>query len=122
MEHIWHLAHAADLADARETGMYRVSTRGQSLESVGFVHGSYPDQLAAVAGTIYADDPEPLVVMVLDPHVLRSCGLDVRDETDPADPDGGSFPHIYGPIPMDAVVAVRPASFHEGRFVVGSPA
>lgn len=102
--------------------MYRVSTRDQTLETVGFVHGSYPDQLAAVANALYSDDPEPLVVMVLDPHVLRSCGLDIREEPDPANPQGPPFPHIYGPIPMDAVVAVRPAAFEQGEFVVGSPA
>ncbi|MGC5616099.1 DUF952 domain-containing protein [Georgenia sp. Z1491] len=122
MEHIWHLAYAADLADARETGMYRVSTRGATLESVGFIHGSYPDQLAGVAAALYADDPEPLVVLVLDAHVLRSCGLEIREEPDPADPTGPAYPHIYGPIPMDAVVAVRPAALAAGELVVGAPA
>lgn len=122
MEHIWHLAYAADLADARETGMYRISTRNATLESVGFVHGSYPHQLAAIATTTYADDPGPLVVLVLDPNVLRSSGLEIRVEPDVSDPEGESYPHIYGPIPMDAVVAVRPASFENGEFVVGAPA
>lgn len=121
MEKIWHIAHDADLAHARETGMYRMSTRGVTLESAGFVHCSYDHQVEDVAKALFADAPDGLVVLVLDPEVLRSSGLTIRDEAG-ADTDGEAFPHVYGPIPMDAVVAVRPASFVDGEFVVGPPA
>jgi uncharacterized protein (DUF952 family) len=122
VEKIWHIAHDADLADARETGMYRMSTRGVTLESAGFVHCSYDHQVEDVAKALFSEDSDGLVVLVLDPDVLRSCGLTIRDEAESSSAGGEVYPHVYGPIPMDAVVAVRPASFVDGEFIVGPPA
>ncbi|WP_084959680.1 DUF952 domain-containing protein [Thermoactinospora rubra] len=91
---IFHLALERDWAGAGET--YRVSTRGRTLEEVGFIHCSATRaQLDAVARAYYADCREPLVVLVIDP-----AGLDVRVE--------GGFPHLYGPLPRTHVTTVVP--------------
>jgi len=65
-----------------------------------FLHLCEPDQLPGVLERFFAAEPEPLVLLEVDP-----AGLDVRRE---AAPDGaGVFPHLYGPLPVSAVTAVR---------------
>lgn len=99
-EPILHIALPGDWAAAQISGEYRVSTRGRSLEADGFIHCSYPHQLAGVAGRFYGDLTE-LVLLHLDPD-----RLDDEIRVEPA-VEGGSelFPHVYGPIPVAAVVA-----------------
>jgi len=105
---ILHIAHASDWEHALEQGEYRVSTRDATLDTVGFIHCSRGSQIYVVAAFVYADDPEPLVVLEID-----ESGLDVRDEDGG---DGELFPHVYGPIPVANVTAVRPAQFDDGIF------
>jgi glutathione S-transferase len=93
---LWHLAEGPEWADAVRTGSYQRSTRGQSLAEVGFVHCSYPDQLAGVAAAFYADAGD-LVLLRIDPARVPA-GIRVED----------GFPHIYGPIPVAAVTAAEP--------------
>ena len=69
------------------------------LES-GFVHCSSREQVGATATRVFPDEPL-LIVVALDEQRLD----DVRWE--PA-PDGESFPHVYGDLPLDAVVGVHP--------------
>lgn len=115
---IWHLTRREDWDRAVETGGYRVSTRGATLDEVGFVHGSLPHQLAAVAEFVFADEPADLCVLVIDGAAARAAGTRVELE------DGGGgerYPHVYGPIDPAWVLEVRAAWFDAGgRFVVGS--
>jgi uncharacterized protein (DUF952 family) len=47
-----------------------------------------------------------LLLLVLDPARI---GVEIRWEPGvPADPESMRFPHAYGPVPVDAVMAVRP--------------
>ncbi|MEU6740964.1 DUF952 domain-containing protein [Streptosporangium sandarakinum] len=99
---ILHLALAADWDAAREAGEYRISTLGRTLEEEGFIHACADhDQLHAVARRYYGDVTDPLVLLTIDP-----TGLDVRLEV----PDGAqeAFPHLYGPLPLTAVVSATP--------------
>ncbi|MEV0972215.1 DUF952 domain-containing protein [Microtetraspora glauca] len=99
---IVHLALAADWAEAMKRGEYRVSTLGRTLEEEGFIHASTdPGQARGVAGRYYRHVTEPLVLLTIDEDLL---GCPVRFEV----PDGSeeTFPHIYGPVPVGAVVAV----------------
>ncbi|MEU1294192.1 DUF952 domain-containing protein [Streptomyces sp. NPDC005840] len=92
---ILHLTERALWDAARARGVYEMSTRGRTLQEEGFVHCSTAAQLPGVAAAFYAglDD---LVVLVVDPALLDA---EVRYE--------GGFPHVYGPIPVNAVVEVR---------------
>ncbi|MGM7669742.1 DUF952 domain-containing protein [Microbacterium sp. A93] len=106
-----HIAESEEWARAREAGFYDRSTRGASIEQVGFLHASSgPDQVATVLAAVYADATEPLVLLTLDPAALYRAGLQVVLEPgDPRRPDGEWFPHVYGgPIPVAAVADVVP--------------
>jgi uncharacterized protein (DUF952 family) len=112
---ILHLALAGDWDAALRRGRYEVSTRGVTLAQQGFVHASTPAQLPRVAAACYAD-AGPLVVLVLDVDALEAAGSAVRWEV-PDDLDE-AFPHVYGPVPVSAVVAEVPAEVDgAGRLV-----
>jgi len=97
-----HITERTSWAAALETGRYRTSTRGVSLDEQGFIHCSLPHQLRAVAEYVYGD-ADDLVVLVID-----SERLDVRVEYEIPEPGAEKFPHIYGPVPTDAVTEVLP--------------
>ena len=78
----------------QDEGESRQSTRDLTLEEEGFVHCSYADQLEGTLGRFYADLDE-VVVLTLDPDRLDA---EVVVE--------GGFPHVYGPLPIGAVVDV----------------
>ncbi|MFL6062041.1 MAG: DUF952 domain-containing protein [Marmoricola sp.] len=100
--HVFHLALASDWAAAREHGDYRISTLGRTLEQEGFIHASREDQWRETRRRFYADVPEELVLLEIDPALLTS-ELRVEEVAEAGD----SFPHIYGPLNLDAVVAVH---------------
>lgn len=100
---IHHVAFLDDWLAAKATGNYTVSTLGRSLDEEGFIHASHSHQVDGVLGRFYRDVTEPLVLLTIDPSAL---GADVREETPPGADE--AFPHIYGPIPVDAVVEVHP--------------
>jgi uncharacterized protein (DUF952 family) len=98
---IFHIATAQDWATAQRTGTYTTSTYGRSLAEVGFIHASRREQWEAVRELLYADVAEPLVLLEIDPDLLTSPWRE-----DPV--DGDTFPHVYGPLDVAAVVAVHP--------------
>jgi glutathione S-transferase len=100
--HIFHIASAEDWRAAQLAGTYRQSTRARSLEEVGFIHCSYVAQVTTVANTICRGS-QGLVLIKIDPE-----RLDAALRIDPAPPSGELFPHIYGPLNVDAVIEVVP--------------
>jgi uncharacterized protein (DUF952 family)/GNAT superfamily N-acetyltransferase len=96
-----HLTEPADWRRALDAG----AVRPPSLESVGFVHLSTPEQVHLPAERLYPGRRD-LVLLVVDPARLTDpvrWEPGVRD-----DPDSMRFPHLYGPLPVTAVVAVVP--------------
>jgi uncharacterized protein (DUF952 family) len=99
---IFHIARASDWNDAQRAGEYRVSTLGLTLEDEGFIHcSSDAAQGAGVLRSYYRSVDDPLVVLTID---TARVPYEIRCEV----PDGAStaFPHIYGPLPVAAVVEV----------------
>jgi uncharacterized protein (DUF952 family) len=94
MRRIYHLVPAS-IWNAVGSGPYQP----ESLATEGFVHCSNEDQVAPVANLFYADQAE-LLVLCIDTSRLAHP---VRDE---AAGTGEYFPHIYGPIEREAVIAV----------------
>ncbi|MBE1491731.1 DUF952 domain-containing protein [Plantactinospora soyae] len=111
---IFHIAEVSDWQAAQVSGDYRVSTRGRSLADEGFIHAARRGQVLGVAQAFYAD-AGPLLLLSIDPDRLSSPVRD--DEVAP----GIVFPHIYGPINLDAVVAAAPLRREaDGRFILPS--
>ncbi len=86
---IYHLALAQRWAEAGAE--YRWSTIDRTLEQEGFIHCSFADQVADTAARYYAGR-EDVVLLTIDPALIPS---EIKVE--------GGFPHIYGPLPTDAV-------------------
>jgi len=95
---LFHIAAEAEWQEARTKGEYAAD----SLASEGFIHCSEPHQVVPVANTRFRARRD-LVLLHIDPEKLRAA---VRYEN----LEGGDelFPHIYGPLNLDAVVDVTP--------------
>lgn len=98
---IFHIAELSDWQAAQESGDYRISTRGRTLADEGFIHASQRHQILDIADAFYRD-AGPVVLLSIDPARLSAPVQD--DEVAP----GIIFPHIYGPINLDAVVSAAP--------------
>jgi glutathione S-transferase len=95
---LFHLALAADWLQAQSTGEYSGSAIGRTLHGEGFVHCSFAEQVRSVADRYYRDHDDVILLRV-DPALLTS---EVRVE--PAPGTSERYPHIYGPIPLTAVM------------------
>jgi glutathione S-transferase len=106
---LYHLALPEEWRQARAAGIYARSTRGLGLEQVGFIHASYAHQLAATYARFYGD-AGPVVLLTIDPALLEQAGVAVRAEAAGSNPAAGAerFPHLYGPLPLAAVLAADP--------------
>ena len=97
---IFHIATLADWTAAKESGAYTTSTLGRTLEEEGFIHASRREQVAGVHKSFYSGSKEPLVLLTIDTAKLTS---ELREDEVGDD----TFPHIYGPLNVDAVVATQ---------------
>ncbi|RPA20036.1 DUF952 domain-containing protein [Gordonia sp. OPL2] len=96
-----HLCTETEWVDARAAGHREPA----SFADDGFIHLSAPHQVHLPANRLFAGRTD-LVLLVIDP---RRLSVPVVWESGvPADPDGMRFPHLYGMLPVDAVVDVRP--------------
>jgi glutathione S-transferase len=104
---LYHLALRPEWHAARGDRFYCRSTRGQSLDAVGFIHLSKADQVETTAQRFYSDVPSSeLLLLTIDPQRLAGAGLEVREE--PAPDTGERFPHLYGALPLEAVLLAEP--------------
>ncbi len=111
---IFHITRQQDWDDALRAGAYRVSTLGRTLDEEGFIHCSASaSQGVGVANSFYRNVSEPLVVLTI---ATARLVAEVRDEV----PEGATeaFPHIFGPIAIDAVIRIDALARDDtGRFV-----
>lgn len=103
-EPLLHLTERSLWEAALATGTYEMSTRGRTLRQEGFIHCSLRHQVPLVARWVYEpyEGADELVLLVIDPDRLTAP---VRYEA--PKPGGEEFPHVYGPIPVSAVVDVE---------------
>lgn len=97
---IHHLADPQEWAAARAAGVYERSTRGRSLAEEGFIHCSSAAQWPLVRRAFYGDVTTPLVLLTIDPRLVTAPVL--HEVGNPE--TGETFPHIHGPLNLDAVV------------------
>ncbi len=100
---LFHLALSQDWQAAQDSGSYQVSTRGLTLSQVGFIHLSWLDQVKATFDRFYADAADVLL-LTIDPACLTNP---LRAEVAA---NGELFPHLFGPLPVKAVMDARPYS------------
>jgi len=95
---ILHIAYRDEWQTAQAAGDYRADT----LASEGFIHCSTPAQVLGPANEMFRGQ-SGLLLLVIDPARL-AADLVYEDcyET------GQAFPHIYGPLNLDAVVRAVP--------------
>ena len=116
MTELFHIAVATDWAQAQRDGEYRMSTRGRTLADEGYIHASTAAQVLPVANAYYQDEPDDLLLLVLDPALI---GAEIKWEQVPGAASADPFPHIYGPLPVHAVRQVLPLLRDEsGQFTV----
>jgi uncharacterized protein (DUF952 family) len=101
---IYKILLPAEWAEFEATGRFDGSPFDHSS---GFIHCSSRAQVAATAIRVFNQEPQ-LVLVALDTQVL---GDSVRWEQAS---DGGTFPHVYAPLTVDAVAAVHQVAGAEG--------
>jgi uncharacterized protein (DUF952 family) len=94
--HIYHVTLPANWAKYQGRPSYQT----ESLQTEGFIHCSYSNQLPGVLKR-YFSKADKVVVLTIDTEKLRSK-LIAETST-----GGEAFPHLYGRLNHDAVVNVE---------------
>ncbi|MBN1943798.1 MAG: DUF952 domain-containing protein [Phycisphaerae bacterium] len=97
MAYIVHITHTEQWQAARESGLYQADT----LTTQGFIHCSTLEQVIPVADFLFRGR-KGLVLLEIDTDQVQA---EIKYEN----LEGGTklFPHIYGPIPINAVRKVH---------------
>ena len=90
---ILHMTTQAAWDRALREGQYTID----SLDSEGFIHCSLPEQVHRVANTLYAGRTDLILLHIDETKVTQDVRYEGDDEL---------FPHIYGPLNLDAVLRV----------------
>ena len=104
MSLILHIIPHAVWEQAQAAGVYR----GDTLDAEGFIHFSTPAQAVMVANARFRGHPG-LLLLVVDPAKLTSeLRYEAPFEATSPNEAAQQFPHLYGPLNLDAVVNVVP--------------
>src|SRR5687767_12704814 len=101
---IFHMTSRTAWDDAQQHGDYRA----ESLATEGFIHCSTISQVLPVAENFYKSQ-SGLVLLAIEPTLLSSpLKWEAPSGGSPPSgvPKGDPFPHIYGPLNLDAIVKV----------------
>jgi len=74
--------------------------RPAGLETEGFIHCSFAEQLDRVIARYYSGN-DKVVILEIDPELLMSRMLKEPSTNNEI------YPHIYGPVNRDAIVSVK---------------
>lgn len=101
---LWHKAQG--------TGEYTQSTIDSTLDEVGFIHATSPDQTIAMLNRHFTNRDDVLLLVV----ALDKVKSEVKFEASLSG-KGGLYPHIYGALNTDAVIDTRvPTKDGSGKF------
>ena len=103
---IYHIAQRAAWTEAEARGSYVAP----SLASEGFIHCSRRDQILSVANDFYRGARELQLLCIDESKLTAELRWEAPAHPQPASAaatlDKASFPHVYGPLNLEAVVAV----------------
>jgi uncharacterized protein (DUF952 family) len=96
MDIILHITNRDDRDQARASGSFRADTLGTQ----GFIHCSTPQQVIRAANSLFQGQHD-LVLLCIDSSKV-AAGIEHENL------EGGDelFPHLYGPLNLEAVVSV----------------
>ena len=98
---IYHLTQKKNWEEALTRGFYDAA----SLYSEGFIHCSEKEQVHASLDRYFKDQSQ-ILVLSIEPSKLQS-----KLQYDFSTSVNQEFPHVYGPINIDAVVDVQMIKF-----------
>lgn len=105
--YIYLLAAKQDYVEATQKGCF---TR-DSLADEGFIHATPYSQIMRLANKYYK--------AVKEPHILKIDKERIKSVVKWEPAKGGLYPHIYGPLNSDAIVAIEPLRVNEnGDFIL----
>ncbi len=93
---IYHITTRTSWEDALRAGSYR----GDTLSTDGFIHASTREQVAGTGNYLFRGQ-QGLVLLCIDTAKLKP---ELRFEQAPGTDQ--KFPHLYGPLNLDAVAGV----------------
>jgi uncharacterized protein (DUF952 family) len=94
---VYHITTPTQWAEALAAGEYRADT----LATEGFMHCSTLDQVEGVLARYYAQAPQLVRLKIDREKVIPPLVFELAGSIDEV------FPHIHGPLNLDAVVAVE---------------
>lgn len=97
MDNIYKILTPEQWEDFQRKGSFTGSPLDQKD---GFIHAATEDQYPRILDKFFGSI-RPLVLLKLDPKVLQPDALKIETNK----PGGGKYPHIYGKIPLAAVVS-----------------
>jgi uncharacterized protein (DUF952 family) len=98
---ILHILRRAEWEEAVRRGSYRPS----SIDAEGFIHCSTLSQAVETARTFFRGAPDLLLLRIDESKVAAEVRFQAPAVPGDARP-GTLFPHVYGPLNLDAVVEV----------------
>lgn len=103
-DRIYHITTHADWDAAQPQGRYEAP----SLQTQGFIHFSTVDQVLRVANAIYTGQTGLILLEVDTARLESELKYEPPDMAVPAEHQTDElFPHLYGPLNVDAVVRVH---------------
>jgi glutathione S-transferase len=99
---MYHLALRKEWDSAIGAGEYTGSTLGKSLADEGFIHCSFASQVDFIVNLLYRGHEDVLLLVIDTSRVSSPVRVERLEGSEHA------FPHIYGPLPVSAVVGVAP--------------
>lgn len=104
---IFHFISESDFSLYRTEGYLRVP----SLESQGFIHCSLEDQVIPVANSIAPGKSDMILLEIDEEKVLPKILYENLENGERL------FPHIYGPLNTDAIIAILPFQWKNGSYI-----
>lgn len=104
MRTLFHITTREEWNQSKNLGRYEV----RSLASEGFIHLSRPHQVLEVAKRLFAGHSDLVLLQVSEELVSAPIKYEGKN--------GELFPHIYGPINLDAVIGVHEFSQTDHEF------
>lgn len=102
---IFHIVSKSDWAAAKKAGKYEPESLLDQSDKGGFIHCSHTQQILEVANKFYVGQKDLIILRIN----VEKVEAEIKDEV-PFEAPWSTvlYPHIYGPLNIDAVEAEIP--------------